>query len=428
MHLWLWRGWGQYSRARGGGSRGRSFQVAEATAHVTVGARRERELTRRNDAMAAQATAQLDLADPVLVVGLAGEGAASLAARLADRPEPADTSSPSPPARSAARRRRERRRLPRALDALSSSVLLEQAGAVERAFAASRVHAFLAERASEELRALLLLFLSSHVVLFVGSGRCVDVAWLRALRALHQLKQTALPAVSGVAKAKPALPASASSSTAAASAPTARAATRARRSRRRSPRSCASCSGSSKALARAAASAQAGSHPHPSALFTLHADASCALVLPPADAPLAAAGAADAAEAAFSRYLGLLAADDAAAADADRRRRRPRRTARELQPRDGRRRAPVERCGGGRRARDAARVRGAAGRRAGGARRARRRAGGGGAADGAARLWSVGLRVARAAAPPLLGRRRRRRRRRRPRGEGVALAAALWGR
>ena len=42
------------------------------------------------------ATAQLDLADPVLVVGLAGEGAASLAARLADRPEPADTSSPSP--------------------------------------------------------------------------------------------------------------------------------------------------------------------------------------------------------------------------------------------------------------------------------------------------------------------------------------------
>ena len=44
----------------------------------------------------AQATAQLDLADPVLVVGLAGEGAASLAARLADRPEPADTSSPTP--------------------------------------------------------------------------------------------------------------------------------------------------------------------------------------------------------------------------------------------------------------------------------------------------------------------------------------------
>ena len=39
-------------------------------------------------------------------------------------------------------------------------------------------------------------------------------------------------------------------------------------------------------------------------------------MLPPADAPLAAAGAADAAEAAFSRYLGLLAADDAAAADA----------------------------------------------------------------------------------------------------------------
>ena len=44
----------------------------------------------------AGAAAQLDLADPVLVVGLAGEGAASLAARLADRPEPADTSSPSP--------------------------------------------------------------------------------------------------------------------------------------------------------------------------------------------------------------------------------------------------------------------------------------------------------------------------------------------
>ena len=111
------------------------------------------------------ATAQLDLADPVLVVGLAGEGAASLAARLADRPEPSSNDSPSPCEITRHDNGANGVVYLALSTALSSSVLLEQAGAVERAFAASRVHAFLAERASEELRALLLLFLSSHVVL-----------------------------------------------------------------------------------------------------------------------------------------------------------------------------------------------------------------------------------------------------------------------
>ena len=98
---------------------------------------------------------------------------------------------------------------------LASAVLVEHATALARAESEHAVHALLVERSSEHLRALLLLFHLSHVVLVHSEGRCADVTLLRTLRLLHTLKQAVQPAVlaalkpvlSGVARgAAPPLP------------------------------------------------------------------------------------------------------------------------------------------------------------------------------------------------------------------------------
>ena len=78
---------------------------------------------------------------------------------------------------------------------LASQALLEQADVLARATSKQAVHAWLVEKSTEHMRALLLLFHLSHAVLVLSDARCVDVGLLRQLRSLHTLKQAVQPTV-----------------------------------------------------------------------------------------------------------------------------------------------------------------------------------------------------------------------------------------
>ena len=77
----------------------------------------------------------------------------------------------------------------------ASQALLEQADVLARATSKHAVHAWLVEKSTEHVRALLLLFHLSHAVLVLSDARCVDVGLLRQLRSLHTLKQAVQPTV-----------------------------------------------------------------------------------------------------------------------------------------------------------------------------------------------------------------------------------------
>eukprot|EP00964_Phaeocystis_antarctica_P125405 scaffold89052_cov63-Phaeocystis_antarctica.AAC.2 len=78
---------------------------------------------------------------------------------------------------------------------MASQALLEQADVLARATSKQAVHAWLVEKSTEHMRALLLLFHLSHAVLVLSDARCVDVGLLRQLRTLHTLKQAVQPTV-----------------------------------------------------------------------------------------------------------------------------------------------------------------------------------------------------------------------------------------
>ena len=78
---------------------------------------------------------------------------------------------------------------------MASQALLEQADVLARATSKQAIHAWLVEKSTEHMRALLLLFHLSHAVLVLSDARCVDVGLLRQLRTLHTLKQAVQPTV-----------------------------------------------------------------------------------------------------------------------------------------------------------------------------------------------------------------------------------------